>query len=162
MLTTTGGQTSVNPFSRVWTSRNQLIRPRWSARAGALVDREAGAGDLRAARQVDDVERLGELPVRACASRSRRRRGASAPTSPSSGSLARQQLAPGPDRDVRLLAADRDVRVGRVRDAQEEVLDLGLDVGELGVDGRSMRSPASVDAALQRRRPPGRPASRRP
>ena len=29
----------------------------------ALVDREAGAGDLRAAGQVDDVERLGDLPV---------------------------------------------------------------------------------------------------
>jgi len=27
-LTTAGGQTSVMPFSRVWTSRNQLIRAR--------------------------------------------------------------------------------------------------------------------------------------
>ena len=49
VLTTAGGQTSVIPYSRVWTSRNQLMRPRWSADAGALVDREAGAGDLRAA-----------------------------------------------------------------------------------------------------------------
>ena len=43
-------------------------------------------------------------------------------------------LAPGPDGDVRLLAADRDVGVGGVRDAEQEVLDLGLDVRELRVD----------------------------
>ena len=60
--------------------------------------------------------------------------GASAPTSPSTRLLDGEQLAPGPDGDVRLFAADRDVRVGGIGDAQEEVLDLGLDGRELGVD----------------------------
>ena len=64
VLTTAGGQTSVIPFSRVWTSRNQLMSAALERRPGALVDREAGARDLGAAGVVDDVERLAELPVR--------------------------------------------------------------------------------------------------
>ena len=101
--------------------------------AGTLVDREARAGDLRAAGVVDDVEGFGELPVglagpcRAAG----RRVGADLAFD---RLLDRKQLAPRPNGDVRLLAADRDVRVGRVRDAKEEVLDLGLDRRELGVD----------------------------
>ena len=35
-LTTTGGQISVKPFSRVWTSRNHVIRARWSAAPAPL------------------------------------------------------------------------------------------------------------------------------
>ena len=48
--------------------------------------------------------------------------------------VVRQLLAPGPDRDVGLLATDRDVRVGRVGDAQEQVVEGRLDLGELGVE----------------------------
>ena len=72
--------------------------------------------------------------------------GASAPTSPTTGCSTGSMLAPGPDRDVRLLAADRDVRVGRVRDPEEELLDLGLDGRELGVDRLDLA------AGLDRRR----------
>ena len=130
---------------------------RWSARPGALVDREARAGDLRAAGVVDDVERLGELPVR------RRLQLPAVPLGADvalDGLLARQLLAPGPDRHVRVLAADRNIGVGGVRDPEEQVLELGL-------DGRSSRSivrdprAARVDAPGARR-PLGRPASRRP
>ena len=53
-------------------------------RSGALVDREAGAGDLGAAGVVDDVERLAELPVRPRVQVAPPA-GASAPTSPTSG-----------------------------------------------------------------------------
>ena len=112
-------------------------------RPGALVDREAGAGDLRAARQVDDVERLGDLPV-----------GLPAPGRAAGGRvradlalerlLDGELLAPRPDGDVRLLAADRDVGVGGVRDAEEEVLDLGLDVAS-SVSIAAIRSPASTE-----------------
>src|SRR5436190_527616 len=40
--------------------------------------------------------------------------------------LAGELLAPDADRDIGLLAADRDVRVGRVGDVQEQVLERGL------------------------------------
>ena len=56
--------------------------------------------------------------------------GASAPTSPVDRLLAGQDLAPGPDRDVGLLATDRDVRIGWVRDAQQEVVERRLGLGE--------------------------------
>ena len=49
---------------------------------------------------------------------------------------AREQLAPGPDDDVGVGVADRDARVGRVRDPQERVVEPGLDVGGLGVERR--------------------------
>ena len=94
------------------------------ARAEALVDREAGARDLGAARVVDDVERLAQLPVRlAGPGRAVGRR-----------SVAGREIAPGPDGDVGLLAAHRDLGVGGVRDPQEQVLELRLGGGELGVD----------------------------
>src|SRR5439155_25723759 len=41
---------------------------------------------------------------------------------------------PRPYRDVRVLAADRDIGVGRVRDVEEGVLQLGFDAGKLRVD----------------------------
>ncbi len=46
-----------------------------------------------------------------------------------------EQLTPGPDRDVRLLAANGDVRVGGVRDAQQLVVEIRFDLGEAGVEG---------------------------
>ena len=49
--------------------------------------------------------------------------------------VTRQQLAPRPDGDVRLLAADRDIGVGGVGDAQQQVLELLLARRELRVDG---------------------------
>ncbi len=36
VLTTAGGHTSVIPFSRVWTSRNQLMSARWRAEPAPL------------------------------------------------------------------------------------------------------------------------------
>src|SRR4029078_11694055 len=45
-------------------------------------------------------------------------------------------LTPGPDGDIRLFAADRGLGVGGVGDAEEEVLELGLDVREVLVDRR--------------------------
>src|SRR6185295_10725708 len=47
----------------------------------------------------------------------------------------RQQLAPGAYGDVGVFAADRHFGIGRFRDAQEEVRDLGFDSRELRVDG---------------------------
>ncbi len=46
---------------------------------------------------------------------------------------ARELLAPGPDRDVRVGVADRDAGIGRVGDAQQGVLELRFDLGDLGV-----------------------------
>ena len=66
--------------------------------------------------------------------------GASAPTSPTSGWSCGSDLAPGPDRDVRLLATDRDVGVGRVGDAQQQVVELGLGLRQLGVERRDARA----------------------
>ena len=54
---------------------------------------------------------------------------------PSRGSGSPQRA----DGDVRLLAADRDVRVGRVRDAEHRVVERGL-------DGRSSSASMAVDA----------------
>src|SRR5919206_122534 len=85
-------------------------------RTGALVDREPGARDLRAAGVVDDVERLGELPMWL--------------PGPALPGLARQRLAPRSDRHVRVLATDRDVGVRRVRDPDEEILEVALGVLE--------------------------------
>ena len=102
---------------------------RWSAEPGTLVDRKARAGDLGATRVVDDVERLADLPVRLAAPR----RAASACVGPDltvPRLLGGELLAPRPDRDVRLLATDRDIRVGGVRDAQELLLEVLLDLGE--------------------------------
>ena len=102
-------------------------------RAGALVDREPRAGDLGAARRCrrcrapSAISQCGRrrqsCHPRARRPRSRRRR-----------LVHGQQLAPCPDGDVRVLATDRDVRIGRVRDPQQELLDLRLDRRELGVD----------------------------
>ena len=75
--------------------------------------------------------------------------GASAPTSPSSGTSRASSLAPGPDRDVRLLAADRDVRVGRVRDAQQQVVELAPRPRPGSASSAVIRSPAATDAALR-------------
>ncbi len=94
-------------------------------RARALVHREAGARDLGAADVVDDVERLAQLPVRL----------PGPGRAIGVGRLVRRRLAPAADRDVRLLAADRDVGVRGVGDAEQEVLELGLGGRELGVDG---------------------------
>ena len=111
------------------------MRPRWSAEPGALVDREAGAGDLGAAGVVDDVERLAELPVglarpgRAAG----RRVGADLADE---RLVVGQLLAPRPDGDVGLLATDRDVGVGRVGDAQQQVVEVGLGLGERRVERR--------------------------
>ena len=124
-------------------------------RAGALVDREAGAGDLRAAGVVDDVERLAELPVR-LARPGRATGGRVGADLAVDRLLARELLAPRADRDVGLLATDRDVRVGRVGDAEELVVEGRLGLGELGVE--------SCDALAGRRsrRPSGsRPRTRR-
>ena len=62
--------------------------------------------------------------------------------------VAWQHLAPGADRDVGLLATDRDVRVGRVGDAQEQVVELRLGLGQLA-SSALIRSPAATEAALQ-------------
>ena len=73
--------------------------------------------------------------------------GASAPTSPSSGCSCGELLAPRPDRDVGLLATDRDVGVGRVRDAQEQVVELAPRSRPASASSVAIRSPAAVDAA---------------
>src|SRR4029077_14392484 len=102
-------------------------------RARALVDDEPGAGDLRAAREVEDVEVRGDVPVRAAAPgrATGRRVGAALAFE---GLIGGKLLAPGPNGDDRVLAADGHVRIRRVRDPEEEILDLGLDRRELGVD----------------------------
>src|SRR5215213_8577982 len=100
--------------------------------SGSLVDRKARAADLRPASVVDDVERFGELPMRLSGPRRRIRCRVSADLF--AGLLDGQQLAPRPNGDVRLFAADGHVRVGRIRDAQQEIVDLRLDGRELGVD----------------------------
>ena len=107
--------------------------------AGALVDGEAGAGDLGAAGVVDDAERLADLPVRLA--RPGRAAGWRVGADLAFDGSSRAVLAPGPDRDVGLLAADRDVGVGRVGDAQQQVVELGLDLGELGVERRRSARP---------------------
>ena len=48
--------------------------------------------------------------------------------------VATEHLAPGPDGDVGLLATDRDVRVRRVGDAQELVVEGRLGLGQGGVE----------------------------
>ena len=102
-------------------------------RSRALVDREAGAGDLGAAGVVDDVELVAELPVRASGPRraTRRRIGADLADE---RLVVRHLLAPHPDGDIGLLATDRDVVVGRVRDPQEKVVEVPLGVRERGVE----------------------------
>ena len=108
---------------------------RWRADPGALVDREARARDLRATGVVEDVERLAELPVRLAGPGRTVGRGIRADLS-LERLVVGELLAPDADRDVGLLATDRDVRVGRVRDAQELVVEGGLDLGEPGVERR--------------------------
>ena len=110
-------------------------QPALECRAGALVDREARPADLGAAGEVEDAERLAELPVRPARPRlaAGRRIGADLADQ---RLVVRQHLAPRPDRDVRLLATDRDVGVGRVRDAQQQVVQVGLCLGQLGVERR--------------------------
>ncbi len=135
-LTTAGGQISVNPFSRavdVEEPADQRPLEAWSrgrgrpgSRSRRSSPRARGRG-CRAARPP---------PSAAAAPRSRRRRAASAPDLAAQRLDPRELLAPLADGDVGLLAADRDVGVGRVRDAQEEVLEPGLDGRQLGVDRR--------------------------
>ena len=102
-------------------------------RPGALVDREARAGDLGAAGVVDDVELIAELPVRS-AGPGRATRGGIGADLADERLVVGQLLAPHPDGDVRLLATDRDVGVGRVRDAQEQVVEVRLGVRERRVE----------------------------
>ncbi len=75
---------------------------------------------------------------RGCRAPRRAPSGAFAPTLRPSGPAGfrhvRRGLAPRADGDVGLLATDRNVRVGRVRDPQQEVLELRLGRGELDVD----------------------------
>ena len=88
--------------------------PALERRPGALVHGESGTRDLRAARVVDDVEGLADLPMRLAG-----------PGRSTLGSVGTdlalewfdvgQDLAPGPDGDVGLLTADRHVGVGRIR-----------------------------------------------
>ena len=75
--------------------------------------------------------------------------------------VARQLLAPGPDRDVGLLAADRDVRVGRVRDAEEQVLELAPRPSASSASIAAIRSPARGRARRAAPRPRARPGRRR-
>ncbi len=96
-------------------------------RAIADVDRPAGARDLGAARVVDQAEVLGDLPVRA--TRPRAVLGIRVVD-------AKERLPHLAHDDVRLLAADRHVGVGRVRDAQHGVVELGLDRLELRLELR--------------------------
>ena len=109
-------------------------QPALERRTRALVDREAGARDLRAARVVDDVERLAELPVGLAGPRR-----AAGRCVRSDLALDRlvvgEQLPPRPDRDVRILTTDRHVRVGGVRDAQQLVVEIRLDLGQARVEG---------------------------
>ena len=103
-------------------------------RSRALVDREPGAGDLGAAGVVDDVERLAELPVRYPRPGRATRRGVGADLA-DERLVVGQLLAPQPEGDVRLLATDRDVEVGRVGDAQEQVVEVAFGLGQGGVEG---------------------------
>ena len=101
--------------------------------------------------------RLADLPVRpALPARPVRRR--IAPTSPLGWT--RQLLAPRPDGHVGLFATDRDVGVGRVGDAQEQVLDRRLD--RRPARRRSRRSGCRPPSRRRAgRRPRGRSARRR-
>jgi hypothetical protein len=54
---------------------------------------------------------------------------------PGQGLVGGELLTPGADGDVRLLATDRDVGVGRIRDPQQQVLELALDVSQLPFGG---------------------------
>ena len=132
VLTTAGGQTSVMPVLAGVDVEEPVDERTLEGRPGALVDREAGARDLRAAGVVEDAERLAELPVRLAGP---------------AVDLVGQDVAPGPDGDVGLFATDRDVRVGRVRDAQELVVEGRLGRRELRVEGGDAWSPAAVEAA---------------
>ena len=122
------------------------MRARWRAAPGPLVDREAGARDLRPALEVDDVERLGDLPVRPALPGAGGRVGVGAHLAGVRHD-AREQLAPGPDDDVGVGVADRDARVGRVRDAQEDVVELGPRPRRPRRRAPSIRSPAATEAA---------------
>ncbi len=80
------------------------------------------------------------MPSRSATSQWGRRSQAAVPASSAVGGGAarggdglRQELAPGADRQVGVGVTDRHVRVGRVRDPQERILQLGLDAPDLGV-----------------------------
>ncbi len=110
-------------------------QPALEPRTRALVHGEPGAGDLRAAGVVDDVERLTELPVRLA--RPGRATGRGVATDLAVEWLVMgQELAPGPDRDIGLFATDRDLGIGRIGDAQEQVVQFGLGLGQAGVQRR--------------------------
>ena len=79
---------------------------------GAGVDRPAGARDLGAALQVEHSQRLGDFPM-----------WAACPGLTVCGGLPGQQFTPGANHLVGGCVADRNIRVRRIRDAQEQLLE---------------------------------------
>ena len=132
-LTTAGGQISVKPFSRVWTVEEEVDEGALQAGPGTAVDGEARPGDLGAALELEDAEALGDLPVRPPLPRLGGRVRADLTAD---GLDARQLVAPGPDGDARVGVPDRDIRVRRVRDPEERVLQLRLHAPDLHVERR--------------------------
>ena len=114
-------------------------QPALERRSGAQVDGEPGPGDLGAAGVVEDAERLAQLPVR-LAGPGRAAHGRIGADLADQRLLPWQHLAPHPDRDVGLLAADRDVRVGRVRDAQQEVFEGRFGGGDRRLEPFDLRA----------------------
>ncbi len=95
---------------------------RWSAAPAPAIDGEAGAGDLGAGRRGRACPAPRRPPSAACAPRRRRER-------------VGRGLAPGAHDDAGLLAADGHARVGGIGDAQQELVECGLDLGQVGVEG---------------------------
>ena len=93
------------------------------SRALARVDRKSGAGDLGSTLEIEHLEVRGDIPV-----------GPAGPRCAIRGGVLRQQVAPGSDDLVGRFVADRDVRVGGVRDAQQQRIQGGLRCGQLGVE----------------------------
>ena len=77
------------------------------------------------------------------------------------GAGVRRRVAPGAHDDARLLAADRHAGVGRVGDAQQQLVERRLDLGQVGIEG--VDAGAELGRTLRGRpRPPGRSGRRRP
>ena len=87
--------------------------------ASAAVDGEARARDLGAGLEGQHAQRLTDLPVRAAML--------------AVGPFVGCGLAPAAHDDAGLLAADRHAGIGRVGDAQHELLELGLHPGQVAV-----------------------------
>ena len=97
---------------------HELREGAFEAGAGADVDDEAGAGDLGGALEVEDAERLAELPV----GLGREGEGAG--------------LAPGFDQQIVLLrGARRDVVGGEVGEGFEDGAEFGVEFGGGGFEG---------------------------